>query len=122
MIEDHEIKKKHDYLHVTIYQNMNKESIGVYLKGIPEVARESGYSKILVDIRQANIDLTYMDHYQAGEDFARYFQGLSVAFVFNEIKDNYAFGETVASNRGAVLRLFTSLKESYDWLEVNEEN
>jgi hypothetical protein len=109
-----------DYLHITDSRLIDSNSLGELLNDILTLAKESDSSKILLDLSNAPIELEVMDHHKGGVEFAELFVGIKVAFVFSEIKKNYRFGETVASNRGGNLSLFTSEAEAIEWLTLEK--
>jgi hypothetical protein len=109
-----------DYLHIVDSRTIDSNTLGKLLNEILSLAKESDSSKILVDLSNSPIELDVMDYYKGGVEFAKLFFGFKVAFVFNEIKKNYSFGETVASNRGATIHLFTSEAEAIEWLTLEK--
>lgn len=115
-----EYSVKSQYLLVTYGPVMERHDLDEFLDAVPILAKTAGLKKVLVDLRATDIRLDMLDHYDGGEKFAETFDQLETAFVFNEVKSNYSFGETVAFNRGGVLCLFQSYKKACEWLGVAE--
>ena len=86
-------------------------------------ASEKKIAAILIDGRDlTGKRITLMDRFNIGETFAMLQNNLTfvplVAMVGNEpIVDPKRFGETVAVNRGASVKIFTDFEEATRWLE-----
>jgi len=119
MTGDYEVKKEAGRLFVNDSRPVTAETIQQFCEKMPELARESGVSKILVDHRDIPNTLSTMERYRYATEIANHFRGIKIAFVQDApLRDPTRFGETVAVNLGANIRLFTTLEDAYDWLEV----
>jgi hypothetical protein len=84
--------------------------------------------KVLVDIRKVEGQMSTMDRYNLAtlaakkyldEKLAGKIQSTRFAWVENHpMVDPKKFGETVATNRGLNIKVFTEVKEALAWLEV----
>jgi len=94
-----------------------------FFTGMIYVARNSGVSKILYDVLSLTGTVSTLERYNYGSLIADLFRGFQVAFVVNQsIQDPDLFGQKVAVNRGANMRVLTTLSEAYEWLEVKPAN
>jgi hypothetical protein len=123
MTGDYKVKKESGFLRVTDSRPVTAETIQQFCVKIPEVARDSGVSRILVDHRDIPNTLSTMERYRYAAEIAKHFRGIKIAFVQDApLRDPRRFGETVAVNLGANIRLFSTLEEAYDWLEIEPAN
>lgn len=89
----------------------------------PRMAREHGVSKVLIDQRGKPGSLSTMERFRYAADVAKSYQGLRVACVqVAPYRDPDDFGETVALNRGANLRICGTLEEAYEWLRAEPDH
>jgi len=94
-----------------------------FFTGVIDVARNSGVSKILYDVLSVTGTVSTLERYNYGSRIAELFRGFQVAFVVNQsLRDPNLFGQKVAVNRGANMRVLTTLSEAYEWLEVKPAN
>ena len=98
---------------------MTTETIQQFCEKMPKLARGSGVPKILVDYRDTPNTLSTMRRYRYATEIAKHSRGIKIALVQDaSLRDPTRFGETVAVNLGANIRLFYTLEDPYDWLEV----
>lgn len=79
--------------------------------------------KVLVDCRDINFELSTLEIYDLPETFSFVLNefGLDLrkikrALLVSQMKDDYEFVETVATNRGYWVKLFDDLKKAKKWL------
>ena len=115
----YEVTVEPGFIRVAVSRPVTAENIRQFCLEVPELARKSGVSKVLLDQRRIPSALNSMERFKYATEFAEYFRGLQVACVQeNPLRDPQHFGETVAVNRGVNLRVFSTLEEAYGWLEV----
>ena len=94
----------------------------VFFDQFKQISSETGIKKILVDIRKFRKKLSNMETYEYAVSLANTMRGFTIATVQNEdLYDPKKFGENVAVNRGLNLRVFQTMEEAYDWLDVQSE-
>lgn len=79
---------------------------------------------ILLDIRQAIVAASVTEIYQATASSIQMFPlGFKYAIVYSEKtmpEENAIFGETVARNRGGLVKIFKDISEAKRWLAIPE--
>ena len=102
------------------FKTLSPSGIHQFFLRVPDAARDAGAEKVLVDGRGAEGSFSTMQQFEAGAMLAKHFKGLQVAIVVQEsLRDPSQFGETVAVNRGAKVRVFTDEAEAQSWLGTN---
>lgn len=89
-----------------------------------DIDENEGYQQYLFDMRQAQIIGGTVDAYQAGTvpvDRDRRQGRHQVALVYRGDLADHKFMETVAVNRGYVLRVFDDYDEAVAWLSPNPQ-
>jgi hypothetical protein len=85
---------------------------------------EIGLWRLLADIREAELSLSLAELFSFNASHAEAFpKGTRIACVFSPDKarlEDVQFSETVAQNRGAMLRVFVQEPEALDWLTAPE--
>lgn len=99
-------------------------SLKYMLSTIHEVAercRKENLNKVLIDVRSLNGSPNIFERYLLGLEIARTWgQGLKAAILVRaEIHNRMT--ENTAVNRGARVRVKTSLGEALEWLEIQQE-
>ncbi|MFH0779039.1 MAG: hypothetical protein V2A71_10520 [Candidatus Eisenbacteria bacterium] len=123
MTGHYEVKKEVGFIRVTDSRPATAETVQQFCERIPELAREWGVSRILVDHRDIPNSLSTAERFRYATEIAEHFRGLKIAFVQDvPLRDPQLFGETVAVNRGANIRVCSTLEEAYDWLELEPAN
>lgn len=89
-----------------------------YADGVAERAKRCGCTKILCDERELTYALTTMETFLAAESASHYaVSGVKIAIVCRkEYRNEAAFFETVAANRGLLLKATTDITEAEQWL------
>ena len=116
--------KKEGYLQVKINGQYVKDERKRVLKSISNKCKEDDYSKILIDIKDLQLDDDSFERYSSGEEGALYFMKdfrkyIKIALFAqpNKIKGTHLkFGELVARNRGLDYRVFSNEKRALTWL------
>ena len=89
-----------------------------------ETVREQAVRKVVFDARIAEIDASTNDIFQCTSGLGALFpRDAKLAVVFSPDTfslEDAAFAETVAVNRGVLLRAFTQPEEARDWLLEKE--
>jgi hypothetical protein len=125
---DLQVERKADYLLITVSGGFDLESAKDAARRIIEFCEAHKQSKALVDCRNVAGPLSTIERY----DYATFVADLHtryalehgaplrVAYVGNEpLIDPSRFGETVAVNRGALLKATTDMGEARAWLGVS---
>jgi hypothetical protein len=103
-----------------------KEAMDCYRR-ILETAAQKNLLRILFDVCALTGDMTTMDRYVQSDFLAKEMTkqenpvSLKFAIVGNEpFLDPQRFGETVARNRGILLKVTTDINQALEWLGVKE--
>ena len=95
------------------------------IRQIMQAVEESGFKKVLLDMRELRFDLTMLHFYDRAQGLRK--QRLDskttsrkVALVYSaltkKVDDDLLFFETVARNRNLPYRIFKELEEARVWL------
>lgn len=86
-----------------------------------EAARINQIYRILIDIRQAEVEASTLDIYQVTSMLADHFTPVTRHAIVQSNEESLKaageFFETVASNRGILARCFTDKDEALSWLK-----
>lgn len=114
------IENNEKYLKVTANGvDDNLSQVMEYAQAVIAAAMEYQSSKILCDERNLKYNLAVMDTYQLAEfasQYAKYCAQIALVCNKQSMKDG-EFYETVSSNRGLIVKVFSSFKEAEKWLE-----
>jgi hypothetical protein len=129
MAMDLKIEPQPGYLRLTFVGFFESSLIDQITGQAMEACEKHQPSKMLVDNRQVEGQMSTMDRYNLASVFAKKYldgklakkiPGCRFAFVGNHpLVDPKRFGETVAVNRGIDLKVFTEMKEALAWLETD---
>jgi len=78
---------------------------------------ENKIKDLIVDTRKQVSTTDMMQMFDLGTSVPELLRGIRIAVVCQSSDHTTKFGETVAANRGAYSRSFTSLEEAQRWLE-----
>jgi hypothetical protein len=91
------------------------------IREIAEICSCDNPDKVLVDLRKINTNISIMDRYDIGVEVSSVMRPeIRVAAVTRLNLINY-MGETVATNRGAKLKVFSKIEKALEWLGVEEK-
>jgi hypothetical protein len=94
-----------------------------FLSRVAGEAREAGVSRVLVDARAVQGNLSTMERFDYAQALAKYLSGFKVAFIVRgQLRDPGQFGQTATINRGGHIGVFTDLEGAYEWLGVKSAN
>ena len=111
-----------DHVLITCAVTVSPEAARELFATAPERVRSAGTDRVLIDMRGTAGEVTTTDRYFYAVDFAAAFRGLKVAVVQSEaFYDPRGFGQTVAANRGAHSRNFTSMDAARAWLLSDDD-
>jgi hypothetical protein len=98
----------------------NLEEVLAYGSAIIQAAIEYSSKKILCDERKLQYTLSITDTFKLAEEASRYAKNVvRIAIVCDaQYLDDGRFFETVASNRGLIIRVTSSYEEASAWLEL----
>ncbi len=107
-----------DCLIGTFEGNLNRNSMRPYLAEVVKMANRHVCHRFLNDLRKAIVEFTVTDFYEismrsVSGEFDRSWKR---AIVVVEATSDLAFFETVASNRGLILKVFEDMDEALEWL------
>jgi len=117
-----------DYAYICCEGEFDQERIPKLLSKAFDLAKRSGRKAALVDIRELHgPPPTAFDRFFIAELIAKLNltqgRGIFLAIVGNvPIIDPKRFGETSATNRGALIKVFTKIDNATTWLKFNVEN
>jgi hypothetical protein len=122
MTAGYQVQREADYLFVLVARRPVDERLAQdFFEAVPRQAREAGLSKVLIDMREVQGELSVTDRYELAKGFAEGFRGLRVALVqAPPLLDPQRFGLTVAANRGATAEVFTTLAAARAWLAADD--
>lgn len=107
------------YLHVSVRgENDSYEISKQYWQEIAAECKKTDCKKVLIEEDIAE-NLTMSDTYRLASEIPQFgFFGIRIAFVDlrDEQKQLNQFGETVASNRGLLVRVFNNADDAEKWL------
>jgi len=89
------------------------------IKNLCVIPKKQGHSTILVDVTELDYDFTTFKRYELSEHWVKLCRDLhfvNIAILGKKEKMD-EFSETVVTNRGGNLKLFTDKKQAIDWLK-----
>jgi len=116
-----DFQTKHSILIVTVTGRWSRPEGELVQSEAAKQVREKGLTGVLIDIREAEIDVSTLDIFDVTKAHATLFPtNIKHAMVYrpdeNTLQDANFF-ENVASNRSVQARAFTDLETAMDWLE-----
>ena len=122
------IENQPGYL-LMIYEGVYLPSLaGEFTDQILETCKNHQPNKLLIDLRKVEGEMSTMDRFNLsvlaatkyfGAKLTRKIQSCRYAIVGSHpLVDPGRFEETVATNRGVNVKVFTEIKEALAWLEV----
>lgn len=124
MSYDLTIEKKDDILWVTATGTRSMETVLGMSKDILTACVEKKVKKVLVDVRELEGRLSTIEGYEISNqhfpkmrDSSKITHGAIVDIDLKEYEDSYRFFETVAVNRGFMLRIFSDPDQAIAWLK-----
>jgi hypothetical protein len=85
------------------------------------ISKEQGIHRILVDLRQACLDLKTIQLFEINKSHVDLFPlGTKHALIISQVTGNPGdekFVENVAVNRGVLLKIFVDIENAMEWLE-----
>jgi len=82
------------------------------------VCGKGTHARALVDLRQAEPQLSFTDHLQLGSHFAEAFRDVARVATVVAPKDRVGTSEKAAQKSGLQLRTFMDIAEAEDWLRA----
>ena len=123
-----EITNEPDYLHTKISGKFSFTEANDYFVKIMEAAAQYGVDRILLDCITLEGTMTTFQRFQYSsfvinqiDEFSKLGvpRGIRLAYVvLPPIADPGRFGETFAVNRGVNVRIFDTIDEAINWLEI----
>ena len=114
------IDPKKEYLHVEVSGAFDKANAREFLRQIFGATREHALSKVFVDIRNINGPIPTMARFELAEFLASE-KDVQIRFAVLEspgqVPDDKFF-ETVAANRGGIVKVVTDVDEAFQWLGI----
>ena len=80
------------------------------------VAHRSGQTRVLVDLRDTEPQLTFTDHMQLGAHFAHEFRHAERVATVVQPRDRVGTSEKAAQRSGLTLQTFTDAAAAMEWL------
>ena len=118
-------EERTSYLYARAVGIFNLREAKDCFRRIVEVAAQEKLLRVLFDARDLKGNMTTMDRYTLGDSLTKEIlekknQVLPrIAIVGNEpFIDPQRFGETVARNRGSLLKVTTDIDQALQWLEA----
>jgi hypothetical protein len=108
-----------DYIHAVTTGLFDEEALTALGQRFAKESEHHHCHKILNDMRGAQLSLeTYVIYETPKKAVIAGFQDCRRAIVFSGDKQDYKFFETVASNQGQVVRVFTDIDQALHWLLI----
>lgn len=115
-----EIDEKEDYIHIKLKREFPVIQIFDRFDKIIDHANEFNVSKVLLDLRYFDYELTNMESFYICEYiFKAYKSNLIKIACLRDTSKKDDFTEVVATNRGEDFKLFNNEKDSINWLKNN---
>lgn len=114
------IERKKGYLYVEYSKPYNVDDLINLSKEALDISKNEGIKKLLLDVSQMPGKVKPMDRYEIGVKSALLFRYKLKIAVLYKIEEINGFAETVASNRGMNVKIFSNRDEALDWLEVEK--
>jgi hypothetical protein len=113
-----EIDKKEDYIHIKYNGEFPVIQIFDRFDKIIDHANEFNVSKVLLDLRYFDYELTNMESFHIGEYISKAYKSnlIKIACLRDASKKD-DFTEFVTTNSGADFRLFNNEKDAIKWLK-----
>ncbi|MBN2524558.1 MAG: STAS/SEC14 domain-containing protein [Bacteroidales bacterium] len=117
MIRNYSFEIRDGYLYMKISGKHESGDFVSYLKVISAECDKEKTNKILVDAMEVQeIVLSMMERFLLGEELAKIIKyKIKIAVVWPEKRIN-RFTETVAFNRGSIMRTFGNIQQAEKWL------
>lgn len=84
---------------------------------IATVARMGGQRRVLIDLLQTEVGLSFTDHLQLGTYIATALEALERVATVASTQNRSGTSEKAAQKSGLALRTFSDLQEARGWLE-----
>jgi hypothetical protein len=96
----------------------DRDDVRTFFGPARPILEEQGSTKVLFDIRDAEILADTIETFYAAADPQSWGwkREYAAAVVYAEITENARFLETVGLNRGIQIKVFEKLEEAKDWL------
>ncbi|HET6268170.1 MAG TPA: hypothetical protein VFG11_10670 [Acidobacteriota bacterium] len=116
------ITEKEGYSHIQITGENSLETVRNYLAEINRECRQRGFTHILVEEFLHGESLSIFDVFQIASQGSAEAAGFfrKIAYVDRNVEHStmkMEFAETVASNRGLNVRMFSNTMDAEDWLK-----
>lgn len=82
------------------------------------VCSKGSHARALIDLRQAEPQLSFTDHLQLGSHFAEVFRDVAKVATIVAPKDRVGTSEKAAQKSGLRLRTFLDVAEAEAWLQA----
>lgn len=114
---DISVQEKQKFILVRLFDDLSKDDIDKALDKILEIKQSKNISNILCNQLQLKIPPNQMVVFDTAQRFSREpFLGLKMAILRNEIPKGNHFFETVATNRGGLVKVFDDENQAILWL------
>ena len=114
------ITQKPTYLHAIITGRNTKENVMAYLDELRRECMTRGCRRVLIEERLTGPRLSTIGVFQiassASDQDQRHFKAVAFVDVNAENDDLMKFAETVATNRGISVKVFSSVADAEQWL------
>lgn len=121
MSYDLSVKQKRGYLHLTVTGENTPESVAGYLSEVPAQCVEHRCSYVLIEENLRGPSLKIPAIFDIAAEGSRHVWPEVRAIAYVDINSEHdpsrmQFAEDVAVNRGAFVRVFSSVMEAEEWL------
>ncbi|OVE74222.1 hypothetical protein BVX94_01000 [bacterium B17] len=105
-------------IYVESYDVVTGEDLMNSMQLIANLKEQTGYNKIYVDASKQTSMPDTTSIFEFGATVTKVLFGMKMAiFTSPTTRDDVAFLEDVAGNRGAIIRLFDSEEDALEWLQ-----
>ena len=112
------VNKELNIIEVRSFGSILTEQLARSVAEVKRIHRETSIDKVFVDTHGLTSFPGTIDIFEIAKGFPRGIRIAVLAVAEQEMKGDLQFAQTVAQNRGVLIRLFESKDEAIEWLRV----
>ncbi len=106
-----------DIIIVQSFAAVSFEQMWESISAVRRLQKETGIDRVLVDAGDMELMPSTSEMFMLAKEFPRTMKIAVLISKMESLHESMQFGETVAQNRGANIRLFESKNAALEWLE-----